>query len=152
LREIARCTAARFDDTAKLVHLVDLDDLDAELLDLGEAADNRFDRAREHVDPAYRDHVVDPSGNPARKLHQRPSARTATAYRIHPIAGAVADRGHAPAAEVGEHELALSVVAQPARRGVEDLDDELRLIDVDPVARGAGEAVGAHLGRAGVVE
>src|SRR5437667_138848 len=42
--------------------------------------------------------------------------------------------------------------AHRVRRGVEDLDGELGLVDVDPVAGRAGDAVRADLGRAGMVE
>src|SRR4029077_14051070 len=141
----------RLDDAAELVHLADPRQLDAILAHLVEAANDRLDGAREHVHPADGDHVIHAPGDAPRELHERAPACARTAHRLDAIPGAIADDRHPPAAEVGEDELTLAFVACLAGR-IEDLDDELRLVDVDAVARGAREAVGADLRRAGVIE
>src|SRR6266508_6818500 len=95
---------ARFDRAAELVHLPDPHELDAELFDLLKSAHDRLDSAREDVDAAHRDHVVDTADDPALQLEERPAARASLAYGPHAVAGAVADCRRAPAAQVREQD------------------------------------------------
>src|SRR5207249_8031132 len=111
-----------------------------------------LDGAREDVHAAHRDHVVDATGDSADELYERTPAGAAFPHRAHAVAGPVTDHRHAPSAEVRHDELALALLARGARDGIENFDDELGLVDVHAVARGAREAVRADLGRPRVVE
>src|SRR5438874_7787519 len=96
LRDLGR----RLDDAPQLVHLADPRQLDAVLADLVEAANDRLDRAREHVHAAHREHVIHAAGDPAGELYERAPARTSSTDRSDAIACAVTDDRHAPATEV----------------------------------------------------
>src|SRR5438046_1771369 len=142
----------RLDSAPKLVHLADSCQGDAVLAHLIEPAEDRLDRAREHVHTAHGDHVVHAAGDAAGELHQGATAGAGTPHGRHAIPRAVADDGHAPSAEIGEDELAVALIARLAGRRVDHLGDELRFIDVDAVTRGAREAMRTAFGGTGVVE
>src|SRR3989442_721979 len=137
---------------AQLVHLAHRHDLHAILLDLRKAADDRVDRAREHIHAADREHVVHAPGDPAGELEQRAPAEAPTADSANAVAGAITEHRHTPSSEVGHDELALAFVLRLASLGIEDLRDEIRLIDMHAVASLARKPVRADLGRPGVVE
>src|SRR6184192_4276149 len=128
------CSSDLLHGAPELVHLVDAHDLDAVFADVGEAPNDRLDRARKNVHAAHRDHVIDPARDAALELEETAAAGAAPAHRADPIAGAVADRGHAPPAEVGHDQLALAFVSH-ATVISEDLRHELELVHVETVAR-----------------
>ena len=142
----------RLDSAPKLVHLAHPCQRDAVLAHLVEPAEDRLDRAREHVHAAHGDHVVHAAGDAAGELHLGAPAGAGTPHGRHAIPRAIADDGHAPSAEIGEEKLAVALITRLAGRRVDHLGDELRFIDVDAVTRGAREAMRTDFGRPGVVE
>src|SRR5438552_6484080 len=91
------------------------------------------------------------AGYPAGELYERATARACATCRVDPIPGAITDDRHAPTTEIRENELPVPFVPDLAVRA-DHLDDELRFVDVDTVARGAREPVRTDFGRAGVIE
>src|SRR5437899_7229387 len=144
--------AACLDSAAQLVHLAHGHELQAVLLYLREATDDRLDRAREDVHPEDRDHVVHAARDSAGKLERGAAAGAAPADATDAVAGAIPDDRHPPAPEVCHDELALALVGGLTRRRIDDLRDELGLVEMHAVARLAGEAVRADLSGAGMVE
>src|SRR4029077_13647524 len=118
---------------AELVHLADPRQLDAILAHFVETANDRFNGAREHVHATDGDHFIHAPGDAPGELHEGAPARAGTAHRFDAIPGAIADDRRAPPTEVRQHELALSFVARLTAL-LNDLDDELRLVYVNPVA------------------
>ena len=68
----------------------------------------------------------------------------------HPVTGAVTDHRHAGAPQIGDDEL--SLVRWLVALRIDDLEDELVFVEMQPVLLGALEAPGADFGGAGVVE
>src|SRR5688572_18089398 len=105
--------APRLDRAAQRIHAALAIQLDAELIDLREATDDALDRAREHVHATDGDHVVDPALDPARELHERPLAGACAAHRADAVPCPVADDRRAPAPEVRDDELTVTLLASP---------------------------------------
>jgi len=89
---------------------------------------------------------------PPSSFHQRAAAGAAAADRADPVTSAVPDHRHPVAAEIGENQLALTLLGGGPVGRIEDLDVELALDEVHTVARRAAEAGRPDLGPTGVIE
>jgi hypothetical protein len=145
---------AQLDLDVHLVHLAHLVHGDAELVDLGELAQDVLDAGREDVHAAHRHHVVGAADDAALEPERGAAAVAALRGGAHDVAGLVADDGEAPAAEVGDDQLAaLAFRHRPAAGRVEDLGDVLALDEMGAAGLHAAlEGMRADLGGAGVVE
>src|SRR5207237_2190611 len=137
----------------QLRHRAAREDLDTKLADLRELAQQAFDGAGKDIDAANYHHIVGAAQNTARQPGKRSPAGAGRIVHLHQVASAIADQGHAGAAEVGRHELTLAAV----RHGLEGLridhfKDKLRFDQVYAGLRLAAKARGAELGHARVVE
>ncbi len=144
-----RVAVAHLDADLHLVQLLAPVHVDGKLADLGEAAHDVLDGAREDVDAAHDHHVVDPPDHPAGEAQEAAPALAGLGGDPHPVAAAVAQERHPRPPQVGQHQLAL-----PRRRprlGVDHLADELALVHVQARLRLALEPPGPHLRRPGVV-
>src|SRR5439155_1932027 len=126
---------ADFHEDAGLVQLARAEDLDLELLDGREAPHDVLDSGRKDVHAAQDQHVVEAAEDAALEPPERPAARAGAVGEAHAVAGAVADHRRAEAPEVRQHQLALAY--RRARRRIQHLGDELRLVDVQAGLRRA---------------
>src|SRR5947208_16826040 len=79
------------------------------------AADDVLDLTRVDIDAPDRDHVIDPAADSAHDFHEWTAARTGSSYDLNLVAGAVADQGRSPAAEIRRHQLTIDVFQDALR-------------------------------------
>src|SRR5438552_2399816 len=85
-----------------LVELAVAEDLDLELVDRREAADDTLDRRRKDVHAADDEHIVEPAEDAALQAHERPPARARRRGHAGAVAGTVTDHGRTERLHPGE--------------------------------------------------
>ena len=78
---------------------------DRELPDVGETADDVFDGAREDIDSANNQDIIDTADDTALESPKGSPTLTGRRVELDVISGSIADYGHPHTTQVGDHEL-----------------------------------------------